>query len=69
MQADFKVINPDEIEMELRVTMSLKDWKQLNDQLSEAWPSYDLGREIASMVNQADRHFYPKDKDENLTED
>lgn len=69
MRTDFKVTNPDEIEMELTICMSLKDWKELKEQLSKAWPSWDLGKQIRDMICQANCHFYPKDKEENLTED
>ena len=69
MRADFKVTNPDEIEMELTLTMSLKAWKELQEQLLGAWPAFTLARTISGMISQADKHFYPKDKEATLAEE
>jgi hypothetical protein len=64
MTSKIKVKNPDDIEMELTLTMRLKDWKELNLQLQKTWPSWEIGSKIYSMVTHAERHFYPQEQDE-----
>ena len=60
MRAFFEVINTDKIEMQLTMTMVLKEWKELRNQLINEWPSSDLSRDIADLVGQAEKHFYLK---------
>ncbi len=55
-----KVLEPDTIKMELTMSMSLKDWKALREQLVREWPSSSLSLEITDMVSQAEKWFYPK---------
>ena len=50
----FFVKEPMNVEMCLTITMKLKDWKELKDQLQECWPSWSLSSLITSMVNKAD---------------
>lgn len=57
----FKATNPDDIEMTLTVTMSLRDWKKLKKQLTGEYPSLKLVSEISSMIYQAEKHFVPED--------
>jgi len=61
MKANFTTTNPGDIEMTMELTMNLKEWKKLKNQLSEDWPSWDLGSKITSMVYQAEQSFYPKE--------
>ncbi len=44
--------------MRLTITMGLKSWKELRNQLINEWPSSDLSRDIANLVGQAEKHFY-----------
>ena len=55
-----EVINPDVIEMKLSITMRIKEWRLLKEQLSNKWPSYDLSGEISDIIRQAESTFYPK---------
>jgi hypothetical protein len=64
MKAKIKAQKPDEIEMELTLTMRLKDWKELRSQVQQAWPSWEVGSAISDLINQAEKHFYPKPTDE-----
>lgn len=60
LKANFKVLYPEKIEMELTVTMSLEDWKRLGKQLPNEFPSYRLMEQIADMTRKAEKHFKPK---------
>ena len=67
MQTEFKVADPDEIEMELTIKMPLHRWKELKTQLtSRDFPSWDLGRKITDMIHQAQIHFYPKESEKEI---
>ncbi len=59
MPTTFKVTDPDAIQMELTVIMSLGNWKKLQKQLkSQEHPSFALGIEIDELVRKAEEHFY-----------
>ncbi len=61
MRSTFAFTNPDNLECTLNTTMSMKDWKDLRDQLLTGnFLSGDLHDDITNMVNQAEKVFYPK---------
>ena len=60
MDTKFKASNPNSIEMEMSIKMTLKDWKLLKVQLSQEYPSWAVGEQIINMVCDAEKHFYPK---------
>ena len=55
----FQINDPDKINFTLTMTMSLKDWKELSEQLSNKWPSAKLSNEISDMTIQALKVFWP----------
>lgn len=61
MTSKFTPSNPDKIEMTLSLTMSLYEWKQLKAQMSNEWPSWEIGGKIRSMIDQASTSFYPQE--------
>lgn len=60
MRTHLQATRPEEIEFSLTVTMSLKDWRTVQGQLSKAWPSWELSSAITQMVTEAERRFYPR---------
>jgi len=59
----FKASNPDAISMTLEITMSLKDWKALRQQLEvNEHPSWALAGQIRDLVTHAEKHFYSEEK-------
>ena len=64
MNAIMTVKNPDSIEVELKMTMTLKHWKEIKTQLPDIWPACEFGSKIGDLIRQVDTHFYPKN-DEN----
>jgi hypothetical protein len=62
MKTTFTTTKPDDIEMTLTVTMSLKHWNDLRALLPEDWPAWELRGAITDMVVQANKTFYPKEK-------
>lgn len=53
MKSRFKFEKPDEIEGTMTITMSVKDWCELRDQLQTKWPSWELAQQINSLLAQA----------------
>lgn len=51
---------PDEIEFTLKVTMTLKHWKELRDAIDDKWPGWDFKRQITEMIWAADKTFVPE---------
>lgn len=61
MKTQMTVTNPNDVEIELSVTMNLGKWKQLKKQLTDNYPSWDLSAKITDMIYQAEKNFYPKE--------
>jgi hypothetical protein len=59
MQARFMIERPDEIEATLKITMKVKDWEILREQLVGKWPSSDLSSTITDLLSQARKRIYP----------
>lgn len=64
IEGNFSAKNPDKIQMEMRITMPMGDWKRLRDQLrsserSTEYPSWQLRTDIDCMVQKAEKEFYP----------
>jgi hypothetical protein len=60
---NMKVVNADSIELELTARMPLSEWRALKAQMSDKWPSWEFGRQIDSMIRQAEKHFTPENKE------
>lgn len=58
MKARFMIENPDEIVATMKITMSVKDWVSLRDQLQNAYPSWMLSRAITDLVTEARKVFH-----------
>ncbi len=58
MKARYMVERPDEIEMTAKLTMTMKEWDELRDQLSSKWPSGRLSSVITEMIIDARKVFY-----------
>ncbi len=63
MKGLFNIVDPAEVEMELTLTMRLKEWKELQEQLNKDWPSCDLSSKITDMVVQAYKCFWPNSEE------
>jgi hypothetical protein len=63
MKARFMIENPDEMEATIKITMPVKEWIELRDQLAEKWLSSRLSMAITSVVNEARQVYYAPKKD------
>lgn len=55
--AKFCLENPETVRATLSLTMTLSEWKQLQKQLGQAWPSWELSAAITDMISTAQKHF------------
>ncbi len=62
MKARFMIEKPDDIECTMKITMTVKEWVELRDQLNSKWPSARLGQAITSVVTEARKTYYAPDK-------
>lgn len=58
MKARFMMESPDEIEATMKITMSVKEWTDLRDQLQQKWPSSRLQGAITDLLAQARKVYY-----------
>ena len=64
MKSSFKLLNADKLECELKVTMTLEDWRLVKQELAKSHPSVVLARAIGDMIYQAEQVFYPSEPKE-----
>lgn len=50
MDGKMQLVNMDTIEATLTLTMTLAQWKQLEEQLHAAWPSSELSMKITDLL-------------------
>ena len=58
MKARFMIENPDDIEATIKLTMTIKKWVELRDQLVNNYPSWELSSKISEVVSTARKVFY-----------
>ena len=63
MKARFMIESPDSIEATMKITMSVKEWGELRDQLGTVWPSSRLGSAINQVLSQARKVYYAEEND------
>ena len=63
MKARFMIESPGEIEATMKITMAVKEWEDLRDQLEQKWPSSRLSSAITSLLSEARRVIYAPEKD------
>ena len=57
MNIQFKPKNLEDIEFELTISMTLKDWRCLSKQLPNEWPSFEISNQVTNMYLKANKHF------------
>jgi hypothetical protein len=55
MRAKSQIQNPDEVEVTLTLTTTLREWKRLDKQLPVDWPSMHLKQAISGLIINAER--------------
>jgi hypothetical protein len=67
MKAILRINDPDSIEFTLTVTMPLREWKRLREQLKHEYPAFKLSDAISEMVKQASI-YYSEDKETDVNQ-
>lgn len=62
MKARFMVEDPEAIECTMKLTMTMKEWENLRDQLENKWPSSRLQRAITHVLTEARKVYYAPDQ-------
>lgn len=71
MHTTARVNHPDNVEIEMTITMSLKDWRLLMDQLkpfkdgAAQYPACDVIDQIKSIIWKVSKDYYPSAPTEN----
>lgn len=55
------VEDPDRVQVTIKITMSIKEWTDLRDQLSKEWPSSNLSYQITDVVGKMRRVVYAEE--------
>lgn len=63
MKARFMIENPDAIEATMKITMTVKEWTELRDQLGGRWPSSRLNSAITHVIIEARKTYYAPELD------
>lgn len=63
MKARYMIESPQEIEATMKITMTVKEWEDLRDQLENKWPSSRLSSAITSVLMDARRVVYATERD------
>lgn len=66
MKAQFMIESPDAIEATMKITMTVKEWTELRDQLDAKWPSWKLSQAITAVISESRRVYYAPEIDTKL---
>ena len=55
------VENPDQVQVTIKMTMSMKEWTVLRDQLKSEWPSARLSSHITDVVGKIRKVVYAEE--------
>lgn len=62
MNLKFTAENVDDMDFRVEISMTLGEWKRFGAQIDSAalsWPTSEVIRSIRSMVNKAEKNYYP----------
>lgn len=63
MKARFTIENPEEMQATIKITMSVKEWVDLCQQLDNKWPSSRLSAAISHVVYEANKTYSAEEMD------
>lgn len=61
--ARFMIEKPEDIECTMKITMTVREWVALRDELKSSYPSWKLSHAIDSLVTDARKTYYPPEGD------
>lgn len=57
MNANYWIQEPNKVKTTMTITMTIEEWRTLQQQLPQAWPSWRFANEISDMISHANKHF------------
>lgn len=57
MQAEFKLLDTDEMEAEMTITMTIAKWKKLREVIEHKWPGWEFSNLIGKLVAHATKIY------------
>ncbi len=64
MEAKLNIADPSTLKATLALTMTVKEWDELADQLQNVWPSIRLTEVIRDLNRQLRKTYYPSSEPE-----
>lgn len=61
IKGNFSIENPDDVQCEMRITMSLKEWRQIRASLGTKYPDWKLADMIGELIAMAEKRFIKND--------
>ncbi len=58
IKTSFQLVNLDDVSATLSITMTMKQWKELQGELTRGYRSQQLDSEILKMFGHVYKHFY-----------
>lgn len=58
MKFEMDIKNPDEVEVSLNITMKMKEWKHLKNQLQSSYPSWKLSSIIGQVIERIEKTIF-----------
>lgn len=62
MKTTAKFINIDNLDVELTITMSVRDWRSLKGQLMDSHPSWKLSSQISEVISKLETIAYKREE-------
>ena len=57
IRLEFESTRPEDIEMQLTITMNISEWIELAEQVDDKYPAWELAKAIKQMVNHSNAHY------------
>jgi hypothetical protein len=66
MKAKFKLDDVRELNATMEITMPIRTWIELRDQLNQAYPSWKFRAVVDELITKAEREFFEESKSKTL---
>jgi len=63
IRAQAKVTNPDEVVLEMTFTATVREWRAVQLQMTQEWPSWDFARAIREVISDSVQHVERREVD------
>ena len=64
ISASFKPKEPHTIVMEMTVSMTINEWRELYKLLPTVYPAWQFASKITDLILQAEKHYYASEEEQ-----